>query len=115
MRDALQGVARVGRDGDPCKRIKFADCKELVDKDLQAKNNAKLLKFVADFKAKPTVKPVAAFAPKQAPAKYSYSKTSSRQVQVPASQGKLFFKPSAALPGNRQTLNHQVPPRKEEL
>ena len=60
MRDALQGVARVGRDGDPCKRIKFADFKELVDKDLQAKNNAKLLKFVANFKSKPTVKPVTA-------------------------------------------------------
>ena len=30
-REALQGVARVGRFGDPCKRIKFADCQELVD------------------------------------------------------------------------------------
>jgi hypothetical protein len=25
-REALQGVARVGRFGDPCRRIKFADC-----------------------------------------------------------------------------------------
>jgi hypothetical protein len=30
-REALQGVARVGRFDDPCKRIKFADCQELVD------------------------------------------------------------------------------------
>jgi hypothetical protein len=26
IREALQGVARVGRFGDPCRRIKFADC-----------------------------------------------------------------------------------------
>ena len=26
MREALQGVARVGRFGDPCRKIKFADC-----------------------------------------------------------------------------------------
>jgi hypothetical protein len=25
-REALQGVARVGRFGDPCRRIKFDDC-----------------------------------------------------------------------------------------
>lgn len=25
-REALYGVARVGRFGDPCRRIKFADC-----------------------------------------------------------------------------------------
>lgn len=35
-REALQGVARVGRFGDPCKRIKFADCVELVDKHKEA-------------------------------------------------------------------------------
>jgi len=31
VREALQGIARVGRFGDPCRRIKFADCKELVN------------------------------------------------------------------------------------
>jgi len=31
IREALQGVARVGRFGDPCYKIKFADCKELVN------------------------------------------------------------------------------------
>jgi len=30
-REALQGVARVGRFGDPCKRIKFVEFQELVD------------------------------------------------------------------------------------
>jgi hypothetical protein len=30
-REALQGVARVGRFGDPCRRIKFADWQSLVD------------------------------------------------------------------------------------
>ena len=30
-REALQGVARVGRFGDPCRKIKFADCLQLVN------------------------------------------------------------------------------------
>ena len=31
VREALQGVARVGRFGDPCYRIKFTNCDELVN------------------------------------------------------------------------------------
>jgi hypothetical protein len=38
-------MARVGRFGDPCKRIKFSDV-ELVDKKQQLMYNAKLLKYV---------------------------------------------------------------------
>lgn len=26
IREALQGIARVGRFGDPCRRIQFSDC-----------------------------------------------------------------------------------------
>ena len=51
MREALQGVARVGRFGDLCRRIKFADCKELVDQQRQVEHNARLLCFIQEFKA----------------------------------------------------------------
>ena len=52
VREALQGVARVGRFGDPCHRIKFADCNELVNKQAQVEHNRRLLAFVEDTKAK---------------------------------------------------------------
>jgi len=52
VREALQGVARVGRFGDPCRRIKFADCKELVDQQSQVEHNARLLSFVQEVKAR---------------------------------------------------------------
>lgn len=35
-REALQGLARVGRFGDECRRIKFADVGDLVDGEAQA-------------------------------------------------------------------------------
>ena len=56
-REALQGMARVGRFGDPCKRIKFSDV-ELVDKKQQLMYNAKLLKYVSDLRKKLVAKPV---------------------------------------------------------
>ena len=56
MREALQGVARVGRFGDPCHRVKFADCKELVNQQAQAEHNRRLLTFIEETKAKPHVR-----------------------------------------------------------
>ena len=51
VREALQGVARVGRFGDPCRRIKFGDCQELVDQQSQVDHNARLLDFIQEVKA----------------------------------------------------------------
>jgi hypothetical protein len=48
MREALQGVARVGRFGDPCYRIKFAGCEELVNQQTQAEHNRRLLAFIEE-------------------------------------------------------------------
>ena len=56
VREALQGVARVGRFGDPCQRIKFADCQELVDQQSQVEHNARLLSFIQEVKAGVLVK-----------------------------------------------------------
>jgi hypothetical protein len=41
-------VARVGRFGDPCRRIIFEGV-ELVDKKKQLSYTAKLMRFVADL------------------------------------------------------------------
>lgn len=59
-REALQGVARVGRFGDPCKKIKFSDCQNLVDKRLEGKYHAELLEFIAKLKKRVKVKPAKA-------------------------------------------------------
>ena len=59
-REALQGVARVGRFGDSCKKIKFSDCRNLVDKRLEAKYHAELLEFVAELKKRVKVNPAQA-------------------------------------------------------
>jgi hypothetical protein len=59
-REALQGVARVGRFGDPCKKIKFSDCQNIVDMSLEAKYHAELLEFVAQLKKKVKVNPAQA-------------------------------------------------------
>ena len=56
VREALQGVSRVGRFGDPCRRIKFADCQELVDQQSQVDHNARLLSFIQEVKAGVLVK-----------------------------------------------------------
>jgi len=50
VREALQGVTRVGRFGDPCQKIKFADCQELVNRRSQAEHNARLLSFIEEVK-----------------------------------------------------------------
>lgn len=57
MREALQGVARVGRFGDPYRKIKFADCQELIDLRRQAEYNARLLSFIGEVKKRVLVKP----------------------------------------------------------
>jgi len=66
-REALQGAARVGRHGDPCQRIKFADFGDLVDPKKQAELNRGLLAFIEDVKTKVQVK--AAKAQKMSPKK----------------------------------------------
>lgn len=48
-REALQGVARVGRFGDPCKRIIFHGT-ELVDRRQQLQYSARLMKYAATVK-----------------------------------------------------------------
>ena len=58
IREALQGMARVGRFGDSCKRIKFSDIEDLVGKRQQLSYNAKLLEYVSDLKKHATVKQV---------------------------------------------------------
>jgi len=58
VREALQGVARVGRFGDPCHKVKFADCGELVNQQTQAEHNRRLLAYIEEVKAKPQVKAV---------------------------------------------------------
>lgn len=57
-REALQGVARVGRFGDPCRKTQFSDCTELIDKRQQLQYNSKLFRFVAELKKKVVVKQV---------------------------------------------------------
>lgn len=56
-REALQGVARVGRFGDPCKKVRFSDVPELVDKR-QLQYTSKLMRYVAELKKKVVVKQV---------------------------------------------------------
>ena len=36
---------------DPCRRVKFADCKELVNQQAQAEHNRMLLAFIEELKA----------------------------------------------------------------
>ena len=57
-REAIQGLARVGRFGDPCKKIAFVDCQSLVDKTSQAAYNTRLFKFIAEVKNRVQVKSV---------------------------------------------------------
>lgn len=56
-REALQGVARVGRFGDPCKKVRFSDVPELVDKR-QLIYTGWLMRYVAELKKKVVVKQV---------------------------------------------------------
>ena len=80
VREALQGVARVGRFGDPCQRIKFADCQELVDQQSQVDHNARLLGFIQEVKAGVLVNGAQA-TKKASPKKLQhYSRNALRQV-----------------------------------
>ena len=45
QREAIQGLNRVGRHGDPCKRVSFVG-KDIVDADLKFKYSRTLNKFV---------------------------------------------------------------------
>lgn len=48
----------MGRFGDLCRKIRFSDCPDLVDKVSQASYNAKLFSFVSELKNKVLVQPV---------------------------------------------------------
>ena len=41
MRELIQGYSRVGRRGDPCKRIRFSDV-DLIDKEASAVYTSRL-------------------------------------------------------------------------
>ena len=47
----------MGRFGDSCKKIKFIECTELVDKQKEVEYNAKLLRYVTDLKKRVQVRP----------------------------------------------------------
>ena len=72
-------MARVGRFGDPCKRIRFSDV-ELVDKKQQLVYNAKLLKYVADLKKKVVVRPIKVKAATQPSAGKGYNVAARRDL-----------------------------------
>ena len=77
----MQGMARVGRFGDPCKRIKFSDV-ELVDKQKQLQYTAKLMQYVADLKKKVTVKPVKVKAATQPSSKGGYNSGARKNLAI---------------------------------
>jgi hypothetical protein len=45
QREAIQGLNRVGRFGDPCKRVSFVG-RDVVDEDLKFQYSSTLNKFV---------------------------------------------------------------------
>ena len=58
QREAIQGFNRVGRFDDKCSRVRFSEI-SLVDKKLEMKYNASLMKFVTEMQKKPlTLKPI---------------------------------------------------------
>ena len=73
-REALQGMARVGRFGDQCKRIKFSDV-ELVDKRQQLMYNAKLMQYVSNLRKKVLTKLVKVKQAAQPSSKGGYNAT----------------------------------------
>ena len=90
IREALQGVARVGRFGDACRRIMFADCQVLIDQQSQVQHNAKLLSFIKEAKERVRVK--AAQTKKGSPKKPQPNQGS----RIPTSRARaLLAQPSA--------------------
>jgi hypothetical protein len=83
-REALQGVARVGRFGDPCKRIIFEGV-VLVDKKQQLAYSAKLMRFVAVLQKKLQVKPVKVKQPTALQSKLYPARNNISRRQVEAS------------------------------
>ena len=51
-REAMQGLARVGRFGDVCKRIRFVDT-QLVDTKAELRYTGKLFQCIMQFQKKP--------------------------------------------------------------